>query len=125
MHTIVTGRTNSISAFRTEISTRDGTSLPGEFHLAHLVVLEQAEMLLRIISVFLSVNGRSSTATPSASTGLPLAGRGGWKPEPDKQTTPDLESESSAVNDDGFSLGSDCCSSNFLLFFSIYAPFVR
>lgn len=73
----MTGRANSISAFRTEISTRDVTSLPGEFHLAHLVVLEQVEMLLCIIFVLLSVNGQSSTAVPPASTGLHLVRRRG------------------------------------------------
>lgn len=39
--------------------------------------------------------------------------------------TPDFESQSSAVNDDGFSLGSYGCSSKFFLFFSNYAPYVR
>lgn len=39
--------------------------------------------------------------------------------------TTDFESQSSGVNDNSSSLGSDCCYSNFFLFFSIYAPYAR
>lgn len=37
----------------------------------------------------------------------------------------DFESQSSGLNDNSSSLGSDCCYSNFFLFFSIYAPYAR
>lgn len=39
--------------------------------------------------------------------------------------TTDFESQSSGLNDNSSSLGSDCCYSNFFLFFSIYAPYAR
>lgn len=48
------------------------------------------------------------------------------KSKTDKQTLPlILKVKSSGLNDNSSSLGSDCCYSNFFLFFSIYAPYAR
>lgn len=87
-HTIMTGRSNSISAstmyFRTEISTRDVTSLPGEFHLAHLAVLEEVELFPCITSVC-----KWSEQSNYTSSKYRLASGGGeWKSETDQQTLP-------------------------------------
>lgn len=76
------------------------------------------EIFLCITSVILSVNAQSSPTTPPASTGLHL--REGCGNQKQTIITTDFQSQSSAVNDNGFSLGSNCCSSNFFFFFFFF-----